>query len=305
MSRYMAVSDEADSETWGSRIRLKGIDAAVYCWRLQRSLAVIAGRLHEFGDAACWLAAADRTAEAISERMWDDEAGMFFDVDPKNLGRTGVKAAVCFYPYFTELVGRTHVEGLRRHLLDPGEFWTEYPVPSTSADDPYYSPDAEWKDKRHNCPWNGRVWPMANSHVAEALAITAIERDADLRPVAAEFIRKFIRMLFHDGDPARPNCFEHYNPDTGQASLYRGFDDYQHSWVNDLIVKYVAGFRPVDGDAFLVDPLPFELEALTLQRLPFRRHEIEISIEDATFMVKVDGEDAAASTIGLPVEVQL
>ncbi|MGD8699361.1 MAG: trehalase family glycosidase, partial [Gemmatimonadales bacterium] len=206
MSRYMAVSDEADSETWGSRIRLKGIDAAVYCWRLQRSLAVIAGRLHEFGDAACWLAAADRTAEAISERMWDDEAGMFFDVDPKNLGRTGVKAAVCFYPYFTELVGRTHVEGLRRHLLDPGEFWTEYPVPSTSADDPYYSPDAEWKDKRHNCPWNGRVWPMANSHVAEALAITAIERDADLRPVAAEFIRKFIRMLFHDGDPARPNC---------------------------------------------------------------------------------------------------
>jgi hypothetical protein len=305
MSRYMAVSDDADSETWENRIRLKGVDAAVYSWRLQRSLAVIAGRLHEFGDAARWIAAADRTAKAISGLMWDEGAGMFFDVDPRAMQRTGVKAAVCFYPYLTELAAWKHVDGLRRHLLVPSEFWTRYPVPSTSADDPYYSPDAEWRGKRHNCPWNGRVWPMANSHVAEALAVTAIEHDAGLRHVAAEFIRKFIRMMFHAGDPARPNCYEHYNPNTGQPSLYRGFDDYQHSWVNDLIVKYVAGLRPGDGDKFVVDPLPFELEALTLERLPFRRHEIEIVIEGARFLVRVDGEELAESTIGSPVEVNL
>ena len=29
--------------------------------------------------------------------------------------------------------------------------------------------NAEWKGKRHVCPWNGRVWPMTNSHVMEAL----------------------------------------------------------------------------------------------------------------------------------------
>ncbi len=305
MSRYMAVSDDADSETWGSLIRLKGVDAAVYSWRLQRSLAVIAGRLHEFGDAARWIAAADRTAGAISGLMWDERIGMFSDVDPGTMRRTGVKAAVCFYPYFTELVRPEHVDGLRRHLLDPSQFWTRYPVPSTSADDLFYSPDAEWKGKRHNCPWNGRVWPMANSHVAEALAAAAIDHDASLRPAAAEFIRRFIHMMFHDGDPTRPNCYEHYNPDTGQSSLYRGFDDYQHSWVNDLIVKFVAGFRPRGGDAFVVDPLPFELESLSLQRLPFRGHEVEIAIEDARFSVRVDGAKVADSTIGSPVDVSL
>lgn len=305
MSRYMAVSQDADSETWGNRIRLKGVDAAVYYWRLQRSLAAIAGRLHEFGDAARWIAAADRTAAAIAEAMWDARTGMFFDVDPKTMQRTGVKAAVCFYPYFTELATREHIGGLRRHLLDAAEFWTSYPVPSTSADDPYFSPDAEWKGKRHNCPWNGRVWPMANSHVAEALAVSAITHDASLRPAAAEFIRKFIHMMFHDGDPARPNCFEHYNPDTGQPSLYRGFDDYQHSWVNDLIVKYVAGFRPGEGGRFLVDPLPFELAALSLQRLPFRDHDVGVTIEGPRFSVSVDGKETADSTIGSPVEVRL
>ena len=305
MSRYMAVSPDADSETWGNLIRLKGVDAAVYAYRLQRALATIAGRLHEFGDAGLWTATADLTATAIHEFMWDDENGMFNDVDPRNMKRISAKAAVCFYPYFTDLVGTGHVAGLLQHLLNPKEFWTAHPVPSTSADDPYYSADAEWKGKRHNCPWNGRVWPMANSHVAEAIARTAIEHDPSLRATAAELIQKFIHMMFHNGDPARPNCYEHYNPDTGHASLYRGFDDYQHSWVNDLIVKYVAGFRPSDGGGFTVDPFPFDMRSLQLSRLPFRGHQIDLAIEDQRFAVHVDGKLVGDGQIGEPLEATL
>ena len=26
---------------------------------------------------------------------------------------------------------------------------------------------------------------------------------------------KAVRLMFHDGDPARPNSFEHYDPETG------------------------------------------------------------------------------------------
>lgn len=305
MSRYMAVSAEADSESWGERIRLKGVDATVYTYQLQRALAAIAVRLHDFGDAARWIGAAERTGAAVARYMWDAEVEMFSDVDPASMRRTGAKAAVCFYPYFTDLVGAEHVSGLRRHLLDPGEFWTMYPVPSTSADDPYYSPDAEWKGKRHNCPWNGRVWPMTNSHVAEALARTAVNHDPTLRPLVAEFIHRFVRMLFHDGDPQRPNCHEHYNPETGRPSLYRGFDDYQHSWVNDLIVRYVAGFRPGDGEEFTVDPFPFGLEALTLERLPFRGRQIGIELAGEQFSVRVDGEDRGTSRLGASIDVSL
>jgi len=299
------VSDEADSETWGNRFRLKGVDATVYLYQLQRALATVAGRLHEFGDAGLWTAAADRTGAAVLEGMWDGERGMFSDVDPRGMQRTNVKAAVCFYPYLTDLIEAEQVRGLRQHLLNPAEFWTTHPVPSTSADDPYYSPDAEWKGKRHNCPWNGRVWPMANSHVAEAIAATAIEHDPSLRETAADFIRKFIQMMFHDGDPARPNCYEHYNPDSGTPSLYRGFDDYQHSWVNDLIVKYVAGFRPAAGDGFVMDPFPFGLESLHLSKLPFRGRQVDLEIENERFAVYVDGKPVGDSQMGEPLEVTL
>ncbi len=305
MSRYLAVSPEADSERWENRIRLKGVDATVYSYQLQRALARIAERLKEPGDAARWTAAAERTGAAVRERMWDAKSGMFSDVDPHDSARTGVKAAVCFYPYATDIVTIDQIPGLKRHLLNPSEFWTEYPVPSTSADDPYFSPDAEWKGKRHNCPWNGRVWPMANSHVAEAIARAAIEHDEGLRGVAAEFIRRFIRMMFHDGDPARPNCYEHYNPETGTPSLYRGFDDYQHSWVNDLIVKYVAGLRPDEGDAFIIDPLPFGLGSLRLAGLPYRGRRVDIEIEGDSVRVWVGGTLRAETRIGEPRHLEL
>ncbi len=305
MGRYMAVSDEADSETWGRRIRLKGVDATVYAYQLHRSLATMAERLDDGDGAGRWAAAADRIGDAIMGSMWDGENMMFSDVDPHTGQRTGAKAAVCFYPFFTDLVGAEQVEGLRWHLLNPDEFWTIHPVPSSSVDDPYYSPDAEWKGKRHNCPWNGRVWPMANSHVVEALARVAIEHDPGLRERAVELIRKFIHMMFHDGDPARPNCYEHYNPETGEPSLYRGFDDYQHSWVNDLIVKYVAGVRPSGGDSFVVDPFPFELDTLHLARLPFRSHQVGIQLKGDAFRVYVDTKLRAESRVGEPVEVEL
>ena len=305
MSRYMAVSPDADAEEWGQRIRLKGVDVAVYAYRLQRALAEIAGRLSDVEAAASWTAAADRTGAAIRECMWDGDAGMFFDVDPRVMRRTGVKAATCFYPYFTDLVGREHVGGLRRHVLNPEEFWTPYPIASTSIDDPYYSADAEWKGKRHNCPWNGRVWPMANSHLVEALARAAAEHDEELREPAAQFIRCYVRMMFHEGDLQRPNCYEHYNPETGQPSLYRGFDDYQHSWVNDLIVKYVAGFRPTGGDAFVIDPLPFGLKSLGLSGLPFRGRSVGIEIAEDRVSVQVGGKHAGAAEIGRPVRVEL
>jgi hypothetical protein len=226
---------------------------------------------------------------------------MFFDVDPRTGNRTGVKAAVCFYPYFTDLATAEHVRGLERHLLNSGEFWTPFPVPSSSVDDPTFAPDAEWKGKRHVCPWNGRVWPMTNSHVVEALARAAFVHAPRLRDSAAHLLRRTVRMMFHDGDVARPNCFEHYNPITGHASSYRGIDDYQHSWIADLIIQYAIGLRPRPG-GFCVDPLPLGLEFAELTGATVRGARVDVRIERDRIRVRVDDE-TLESRLGTPLEV--
>jgi hypothetical protein len=301
MHRYTAVNPDADKDNWGEVFRLKGVDVTVYIYELKRALSAIALRLGKQEESDLWEIEAGRIKEAVLNRMWDPEGEMFFDVNPATGEQTRVKAAVCFYPYFTDIVSEQHLAGLKKHLFNRDEFWTRYPVPSSSADDPFYSPLPEWKGKRMNCPWNGRVWPMTNSHIAEALAGSALRfNDGALRKRTAEFITRFIRMMFLDGDPQRPNCFEHYNPETGQPCIYRGIDDYQHSWVNDLIIKYVCGIRPGQR-GIVIDPFPFGLKSARLTDVFIRGMNLTVEIRGKKFVITIDGQKAGESRIGTPV----
>ncbi len=303
MSRYTVVDPEADRQHFEFRIRLKGVDLTVYAYRLRRALARAAARLGRPEEVAIHDAAADRIAEAVRRHMWDGEAGMFSDVDPATMRRTGVAAAVCFYPYMTDIAGPEHLDGLEANLLDPDRFWLPYPVPSTAADDPSFDPDGRWKGVRRNCPWNGRVWPMANAHLVEALG-RAAELDERFREPAAELLERTVRMLFFDGDPERPNCFEHYSPLTGQPSTYRGIDDYQHSWMNDLVIRWAVGFRPRHDGAIVVDPLPLRIERLRIDGLPFRGHDVAVERNGTTIRLEVDGAVRGQAELGIPIEVE-
>lgn len=285
MSRYQAVNPHADD--WGA-FQLKGVDATCYLYELLRVLALMAHELDHAEEAQHWEAQADATRAALRAAMWDDAAGMFSDLDPRTMQRSGVKAAVCFYPFLSDLAAAEHLRAIHEHLLNPAEFWTPWPVPSTSADDPLFSPEAEWKGKRHVCPWNGRVWPMSNSHVAEALARAARTLDPTLKPYAVALLRKIVELLFFDHDPARPNSFEHYNPFTGAPSAYRAIDDYQHSWVVDLLLRELVGVRPAAGGVEIA-PLPFGL-AFRCTRIHVRGHWLDVAYHpDEGFRVVLDG----------------
>ncbi|HCA80006.1 MAG TPA: hypothetical protein DEP53_09765 [Bacteroidetes bacterium] len=305
MHRYVAVDPRADQDHWGDVFRLKGVDVTVYIYELKRALAAVADRIGKTDSAELWRMEAERIRTAVREKMWDSAQEMFFDVDPKTGKRTMVKAASCFYPYFTDIVDNSHRRGLTRHLLNPKEFWTPFPVPSSSLDDEFFSPLPEWKGKRMNCPWNGRVWPMTNSHIAEALAASALAfSDTRLRLRTAEFILKYVRMMFFRGNPELPNCFEHYNPVTGEPSRYRGIDDYQHSWVNDLLIKYVGGIRPEEF-LVVVDPFPFNLEHLVLDNVIIRGRRLKVRIDGKRFTVWLDGKHHTESELGQPVSIQI
>jgi hypothetical protein len=289
MSRYLFVDDSADS--W-RKIQIKGIDATCYLYELQRTLALFARLLDREDDADRWTGMAEATRTAIRTLMWDKRAWLFKDVHPRSLTPSPFKAAVGFYPFMSDIATSEHLPGLRTHLGDPTSFGTPYPVPASSVDDPYFDAEAEWKGKRTNCPWNGRVWPMTNSHVADALANAARTLDPGLRPRAADFIHRYVKMLFHDGDPKRPNCYEHYNPETGMPCLYRGVDDYQHSWIVDLILRHLVGVQPEPEGPLSIDPLPFAVRSFRAEGIPVRGHLVDVIwARTEGFVVKVDGRE--------------
>lgn len=319
MSRYQAVNPKADLDGWKDSTRLKAIDATVYAYLLHRALASTSARLNLPG-ADAWESRAAAIGRAILGRMWNEPTGMFSDVDPRTGERTGVEAAVCFYPMLTDLLTDAHVARMLDRLTDPARFATPWPVPSSSVSDPLFNADAEWKGKRHNCPWNGRVWPMTNSHVIDGLIRQWRLRDVSAAPdspraragaLAGGLLIKFARMMYHDGDLARPNCYEHYNPLTGQACEYRGIDDYQHSWIIDLIIRGVtgvdAGHTPDGGRTrrVVVDPLPIPELAAEIDGIRIAGHTLDIRRDaGGSFEVRHNGH-THRSTIGRPLVIEL
>jgi hypothetical protein len=129
---------------------------------------------------------------------------------------------------------------------------------------------------------------MTNSHIAEVLASCAIRfNDEELKTAAVELIKKYIQMMFFENehgekDVNRPNCFEHYHPFHGRACLYRGVDDYQHSWVVDLIIKYVVGVQIEESGELVFNPLDFGLTSFELANLQVRGKKYVIRFDEKT-----------------------
>lgn len=257
-------------------------------YELFRALERMATELQRASDAHQWRALAGRTAAAIRGPLWDDEQGIFRDPDQ----RDAPLRALHFAPWLTDAADERHAAGLEAQLLDSEGFWTPFPAPSFVVRDPAASADAE------NTSARGRVDPAMDCLLVEGL--TRASRHApQLRGAAAHLLRRFIHMMFHEGDLRRPNAYEHYNPFTGHASVYRGSDDGTRGSVLDLIVTCVAGVRPQAG-GILIDPLPLGLELATFGPALIRGRELAVRIEGTKVGVTLDGE-RHETTIGSPL----
>jgi hypothetical protein len=150
---------------------------------------------------------------------------------------------------------------------------------------------------------------MTNSHVIEGLIrqwrarVHGDESSSRWRAgeLAGRLLGKYVRMMFHGRDLERPNCYEHYNPLTGHACEYRGIDDYQHSWVLDLLVRALAGIDP-DGSRVVVDPLPMAVDWAELRSVRVAGREMSVRRDGSFVRVEIDGR-SYESSVGEPIEI--
>lgn len=239
MNRYLFAAEDADR--WGE-FRVAGVDATTYRAQLDALLG---------------------TREASFGFLYEPNENLYLDRLPDGTV-SPARPGTCFYPLMLDplpLLPQRAVGMVRKWLTNPDRFWTPFGFPAESVSEPTYSSEPLWKGQRLNCPWNGRSWPMANAHLVDAIANVARLADPDLRPLAAEALRKCVRLLFRDGDPARPCCYEHYDPISGTPALYRGYDDYMHGWLIDSILRHGVGLQPGSKSRDPLDPsLEFELD---------------------------------------------
>jgi len=313
-SRYFHADRHADLYGWEHALRLKGVDVTYYVYRLARYLERQAHIRGAAAEARRLCRLCERIRSAVCELMWDRRRRYFFDYSAEKGRRSKYWTAVGFYPLLSDLAAPDQALAAAAHLMPGGRFDAPWPTPTVAVDDPYFSADPRWRTERANCPWNGRVWPMVNSHIVGVLGNLAELDPLRFRPQLARYLRRFIEMMHfekqdavrvgaapigrprvaHGRDPypvtsgestptkdlARPNCFEHYHPYDGTACEYRGIDDYMHSEVVDPLLKYVAGVRlvPTEGARarLVVDPFPFGLKHLLLTNCHVHGHRLEV-----------------------------
>jgi glycogen debranching enzyme len=123
-------------------------------------LAYICRELGQKRQSAQYTKQADSIAARINRWLWDDRAGLYFDVDPSGRKTSWITAST-FWPMLAGVASPSQCAALVRHLVDPHLFWTPIPVPSLACNQPGYD--------KMGCYWKGGVWAPVNYMIVEGL----------------------------------------------------------------------------------------------------------------------------------------
>jgi Glycosyl hydrolase family 63 C-terminal domain len=161
---------------------------------------------------------------ALVDRMWDERRGLFMDLARGDLARpdemdelpggdrrtrvsTWSALAPLALPDLPEEIGRRLVE---EHLLDPERYWTPYPAPSVSAEEPSFEA-RDWESLMVRRYWRGPTW--INSAWLIWLGLRRLGYEEQAEAMAQALCEAY----------AREGSREFYEPFTGEGLGAREF----------------------------------------------------------------------------------
>lgn len=134
-------------------------------------MAEFASQLGLVKDREIWLNHHARINKLINERLWDENAGFYFDYDVSLNRMSPVMASSGFLPLICGAATMEQAEKLAAHLENPDTFKTPLPVASIGiCDKKSYSKDM----------WRGPVWVNINRMIAHGFRRYGLNAQADM-----------------------------------------------------------------------------------------------------------------------------
>jgi glycogen debranching enzyme len=150
-----------------------------------------------------------RVEAAILDRCRGPD-GLYYDLYSRGRKMAIVKTVSCLMPLLLDSISREAASRLlQEHLLNEGEFWLPYPLPTVAADEPSFNPS--FRSPRESGLWRGPTWLSTNWLILKGLLKHGFDNEA--RHVVASS-RELV-----DSHGFR----EFYDPYTGQAYGAPGF----------------------------------------------------------------------------------
>jgi putative isomerase len=176
------------------------------------ALATIADDL---GEAAAAKEIRERATRyrAKLATLWNGDAGIFLNKDLRTGQFSGRLSPTNFYPLLARAATPQQAEiMIKKHLLNPKEFWGQWVIPSIARDDPAF------KDQDY---WRGRIWGPMNYLVYLGL------RNYDNPGVSQQFAQKSYDLFLKEWKE-KGHVHENYNGMTGTGDDVRSSDRFYH-----------------------------------------------------------------------------
>ncbi|MDP3998892.1 MAG: trehalase-like protein [bacterium] len=156
-----------------------------------------------------------QNVEAAILTKCQGEDGLFYDLYSQNEVMVKVKTFTSLLPILLKTIDKTVVDNLvRDHLLNTGEFWLPYPVPSVAKSEPTFKPGK-------GPLWRGPTWINTNWFLVYGLW------QHGYKEIACQIVEKSCALIQKSG------FREYYNPLTG-----RGYGAHNFGW-STLIVDMI------------------------------------------------------------------
>jgi glycogen debranching enzyme len=164
-------------------------------------LAGFALSLGNSADASKWSSRNLQLNALINERLWDDEAGFYFDQQPDRKHYSGVIAVSGFLPLLCGAPNGLQARRLAAHLENPRTFATAAPLPSAVVTPGTTHPQDMWRGPM----WMNMNWLVAtgfeqagNRNVARKL------REQTMRQVEQWYLKRGSIFEFYDEHGVTP-----------------------------------------------------------------------------------------------------
>ena len=276
---------EADTPPEGYQtVPMASMDVTSWSYAARDAVAAIC-RIQGDPASESWERKAGLVAEALRNRLWDEKRGALYDRD-----KTGKQIDILCHNtlrcmYWGSVSQAMADRFVKEHLLNPAEFWTPFPLPSTAANDPAF----------RNAPENN--WSGQPEGLTYQRAILALERYGYDRMVTA-LGRKLIDAVYGGGC----RFTQQYDPFTARPSLVSAAthqpaadsgEPVQDAYGPTMLacLEYIAhhyGIRPYLGQVWfsLGSGKPYEYEAV------FYDHRYAVRSDGKTAEICVDGRTA-------------
>lgn len=175
---------------------------------------------------------------AINHYLWDEADGFYYDADPRDMKRSGVKCIAGFAALYAGIADDDQAAVLVGHLTNPEEFGTTYPCPSISVDTPDVDPSL--MTYGGDSMITSGIWFTVEGLVRYGY-----------RELAAQYVLRSLEMVYREG----PSSAYSYHCMTGTPNQEKHTLSSQSCILTDLICRYLIGMHPKGEGVFEINPL--------------------------------------------------